>query len=77
LLLTPETEFANDKWWKQIEKDKLHVRILSGISFEGNAESMVGKGTLYAVPKWHHNNNLPRYDFITVLSQDGVDLAQV
>jgi hypothetical protein len=38
---------------------------------------MIGSGTMYATVQFIHNKNQPRFDFVTVSSVDGVELAQV
>jgi hypothetical protein len=38
---------------------------------------MFGSGTMYATIQFIHDKNQPRFDFVTVYSEDGVDLAQV
>jgi len=51
------------------EWSTLRIRLLSGISYAGNAESNMGKGTLYATGSYGQNVE-PRYDFITVLIEE-------
>jgi hypothetical protein len=66
------------RWWKDIKNgNNLCVRVLSAVCFEGNAESMVGKGIIYAKLQFFYNGNRPRFDFVLVATTDGVELAQV
>jgi hypothetical protein len=44
------------------------TRVLQGISFEGNAESFIGRGTLYATSTYKHSKDKQglRHDFVVI-----------
>jgi hypothetical protein len=53
------------------------VRVLSAVTYKGNAESMVGSGTIYATLHFSPRQNKPRFDFVSVLFDNSIELAQV
>jgi hypothetical protein len=74
----PENEYVRMNWWGRIELGQIVVTILSGVFYHGNAESMAGEGTIYAINSHRHNYGLPRYDFVTVQGVNNkAELAQV
>jgi hypothetical protein len=68
---------AKRQWWYLIKCGHLRVRVLTGISFKGNVESMIGCGTIFATPYFKDRGNLPRFDFVTVRLDNSEALAQV
>ena len=65
------------RWWYLIKHGHLSVRVLGGISFKGNIESMIGCGNIYAARHYTHRKYLPRFDFVTVRLDESLALAQV
>jgi hypothetical protein len=53
-------------------------RLLTGISFEGNTESRMGKGFIYSTGIFNKQDTKPRYDFVRLNCGDSsITLAQV
>jgi hypothetical protein len=73
----PNHEYYRHDWWKNITDGIISIRILTGVFYHGNAESMAGSGCIYAT-ETHASNGIPRYDFVTVQGEGNtVELAQV
>jgi hypothetical protein len=75
---TENVEAIREYWWYNICKTgELKLSIVSGLTFEGNEESKIGRGHIYAISEFRHDNNRPRYDFVEIDIGSKTALAQV